>query len=185
MELREIQINRTLTLREDGKVFKTKTGEEINLAVTKGGFRRIVIKYKTYSLGHLVLDNFKCKYPGKDYVVHHIDGNTLNDNVDNLEWKLLKLTKDERKNKTRLENLRYRLRHQVQLNEYSRRYYHEHIENCKTYYREYKQKHGRNIFRDSIYYKTPERKDYDNIRSTIYHINKRNESKNGIEINTD
>lgn len=167
MGLREIKINRTFILREDGKLFHYKTGKEFKPAITARGFRRLVINYITYSIGHLVLDRFKEPYPGKDYIVHHIDGNSLNDNIDNLEWKPLKISVEERKEKRRLQKMRYSLRHREERNAYSRDYYRKHPE-LKEYYRNYEKTRPRNKMRDMIYYNSPERKEYDNTRAKIY-----------------
>jgi len=43
-------------------------------------------KIKNYSIARLVASHFICEKPGASYVVDHISGDQLNNNVENLQW---------------------------------------------------------------------------------------------------
>lgn len=49
------------------------------------GYRAVYIKNRRVKLHHLVLYSFKGE-PSKNQVARHLDGNRLNNSLDNLEW---------------------------------------------------------------------------------------------------
>lgn len=53
--------------------------------IYKNGYKNIVLKGKHFSIHRLVAKTF-IPNPNNYPVVNHIDGNKLNNNVDNLEW---------------------------------------------------------------------------------------------------
>jgi len=69
---------------------KTKTYwfSTVNLCDRKG-------HHKGCTIGPLVLEAHVCLRPSSDYDCHHIDGNPLNNNLSNLEWKLASEHKSE------------------------------------------------------------------------------------------
>jgi hypothetical protein len=72
-------------ITEDGNVFSGKTNKFLKVQVSTTGYKGIMIKGKVFKIHRLVsiafltnTENYRC--------VNHIDGNKLNNNVDNLEW---------------------------------------------------------------------------------------------------
>lgn len=49
------------------------------------GYRAIIIKKKHYTLHRLIAEAFIPKIEGEN-IINHIDGNKLNNSIDNLEW---------------------------------------------------------------------------------------------------
>lgn len=77
------------TITRDGKVFNNKTGKEIGKGYS-GKYKKVQLICengikKQYKVHRLVAMHFLDKEEGKD-TVDHIDGNRLNNSVDNLRW---------------------------------------------------------------------------------------------------
>lgn len=58
----------------------------LNPEITNRGYCRVHLKRKHYSVHRLVLLNFLGDAPTINHIVNHIDGNKLNNRLDNLEW---------------------------------------------------------------------------------------------------
>ena len=88
--MREVQINGRLKLREDGKLFNIKTGEEF-IPKSKNSKGYLVVRCKQYNdympgIHLLVMKFFGPEKPGVEYQVDHIDRNILNNDIKNLRW---------------------------------------------------------------------------------------------------
>lgn len=96
--MREVQINRNLILREDGKLFNVHTGEEFipkSYCGTKTRqYIQVRVMNKNWPLHQLVMQYFGPPKPGPEYEIDHIDRNTKNNNINNLRW----VTKQENAN---------------------------------------------------------------------------------------
>lgn len=70
-----------------GRIKSYKNGNEVILKgyVANNGYLTVSLNNKKYSVHRLVADVFIHKIPEKN-VVNHIDGNKLNNSVENLEW---------------------------------------------------------------------------------------------------
>ena len=70
-----------------GRIRSYKNNKVIILKgwIQNTGYLTITLNNKKYSVHRLVAETFIHKEKGKDYV-NHIDGNKLNNCVDNLEW---------------------------------------------------------------------------------------------------
>lgn len=70
-----------------GRVRSYKNGKEklIKGWIQNTGYLTVSLNNKKYSVHRLVAETFIHKLKGKNYV-NHIDGNKLNNNVNNLEW---------------------------------------------------------------------------------------------------
>lgn len=75
-------------ITKEGKIY-SKLGEkglrELRPHIGSRGYMIITIRKKCYRIHRLVAENFLPKVDGKP-IVNHIDGNKLNNNVNNLEW---------------------------------------------------------------------------------------------------
>lgn len=83
--MREVQINRNLKLREDGRLFNIKTGEEFVPTKTAKGYVTSQ-KRKNKFVHQLVMEYFGPPKPSPDYIILHKNGNNLDNSPDNLEW---------------------------------------------------------------------------------------------------
>lgn len=75
-------------ITKEGKIYsklKEKGLRELRPHVNNRGYMVITIRKKCYKIHRLVAENFLPKIDGKP-VVNHIDGDKLNNNVNNLEW---------------------------------------------------------------------------------------------------
>jgi hypothetical protein len=72
-------------ITKDGNVFSGKTNKFLKAQISTTGYKIIMLRGKAFKIHRLVSiafltnsENHKC--------INHIDGNKLNNNVDNLEW---------------------------------------------------------------------------------------------------
>ena len=75
-------------ITKEGRIYsklKEKGLRELRPHVNNRGYMVITIRKKCYKIHRLVAENFLPKIDGKP-VVNHIDGDKLNNNVNNLEW---------------------------------------------------------------------------------------------------
>ena len=82
-KMREIQVNSRLKLREDGKLFNIKTGEEFIPCIASNGYYQIVYKGKRQSLHRIIAELF-IPNPEHKPCVDHINRNKLDNRVENL-----------------------------------------------------------------------------------------------------
>lgn len=96
--MRQVQINRNLILREDGKLFNVHTGEEFIPKSYCGSkispYIQVRTNNKNWPLHQLVMKYFGPPKPGSEYEIDHKDRNKLNNNINNLRW----VTKQENAN---------------------------------------------------------------------------------------
>jgi hypothetical protein len=82
------------SISKDGKVFSHKTNKFLKTSIRTGNgckYERIGLKdsnknRKTFSIHRLVCLTFKYNPNHENLTVNHIDENTLNNHIDNLEW---------------------------------------------------------------------------------------------------
>lgn len=87
--MRQVQINRNLILREDGKLFNVHTGEEFipkSYCDRRKRYLQVSVKHKNWPLHKLVMKFFGPPKPAENYEIDHIDRNTKNNNITNLRW---------------------------------------------------------------------------------------------------
>jgi hypothetical protein len=86
-DMREVKINNNLKLREDGRLFFIKTGEEFIPAKSDQwiGYR-IKVGGRTRYIHTLVLENFGEPKPEGNYRAWHINGDVYDNQLENLKW---------------------------------------------------------------------------------------------------
>lgn len=78
-------------INKDGEVFSKKFNrtKKMKLSKTQRGYLSVRFSFngipKTFFVHRLVAETFLYRENGKDYV-NHIDGNKLNNSIENLEW---------------------------------------------------------------------------------------------------
>lgn len=87
--MKEVQINRRLKLREDGKVFNIKTGEEVFPAKTSKGYI-VTQNGKNRFVHQLMMEYFGSPKPGPEYIILHDNKNNYDNRIDNLKWGTIK-----------------------------------------------------------------------------------------------
>ena len=99
--MREVQINRNLKLREDGKLINVKTGEEFIPKSKRGGKNGCYLcvrkNHKNYAVHQLVMNFFGPPKPGPEYIIDHINRDYLDNRIENLRWATLKENSNNRK----------------------------------------------------------------------------------------
>lgn len=91
-----------------GNIRNLKTKRILKPSISNKGYYMISLSNKshahTYTIHKLVLEHFKlCK--SKDMVCNHIDGDKLNNNINNLEWTTQKYNINHAWNNKRCENI--------------------------------------------------------------------------------
>ena len=84
--MREIQVGKKFKLREDGRMFDVKTGEEHFPGQHHGHEFPIRVFNKMSTLSSAVMRFFGPPKPGKGYMVIHKDNDNTNNHIDNLVW---------------------------------------------------------------------------------------------------
>lgn len=84
--MREIQVGKKFKLREDGRMFDVKTGEEHFPGQHHGHEFPIRVFNKMSTLSSAVMRFFGPPKPGKGYMVIHKDNDNTNNSIDNLVW---------------------------------------------------------------------------------------------------
>lgn len=75
-------------ITKDGRIYSKLKGKELRELrphINNRGYMIITIRKKCYRIHRLVAENFLPRVDGKP-IVNHIDGNKLNNDVENLEW---------------------------------------------------------------------------------------------------
>lgn len=84
--MRQVQINRNLILREDGKLFNIHTGEEFVPRPTINGYYAVRHFGVKKLLHRLLMELFGPPKPGPKYMIDHINRNRLDNRLENLRW---------------------------------------------------------------------------------------------------
>lgn len=84
--MREIQVGKKFVLREDGRMFDVKTGEEHFPCQHHGYEFPIRVFGKMTTISSAVMKFFGPPKPGKGYMVIHKDNDNINNSIDNLVW---------------------------------------------------------------------------------------------------
>jgi hypothetical protein len=84
--MRQVKINRDLILREDGKLFKIKTGEEFVPSTDRNGYY-MTSHFGVKKLLHcLIMELFGHPRPGPEYQIDHFNRNRTDNRLENLRW---------------------------------------------------------------------------------------------------
>jgi len=78
-------------ITDDGRVWSDRTQKYLSYQYDKNGYIKVQMrstdnKSHRYSVHRLVMENFKPVDGMENLQVNHIDGNKLNNNLENLEW---------------------------------------------------------------------------------------------------
>lgn len=84
--MKEVQINRDLILREDGKLFNVHTGEEFIPKNPNTGYYRVRTPNGHKYVHRLVMELFGPPKPGPEYEIDHRNQNRLDNDINNLRW---------------------------------------------------------------------------------------------------
>lgn len=84
--MRQVQINRNLILREDGKLFNVHTGEEYHTWANNRGYLCVTVDNKHRTVHSLVMEYFGPPKPGPEYQIDHIKRDQNNNSITNLRW---------------------------------------------------------------------------------------------------
>jgi hypothetical protein len=138
--MRQVQINRNLILREDGKLFNIHTGEEFVPSIANSGYYMVRHFGVKKLLHRLLMELFGPPKPGPLYEIDHINRNRLDNHLENLRWV------------TRIENAHNKTCHlpegerkwETDITSYNRaktkRWQHKHREEYNAYMREWHRK---------------------------------------------
>lgn len=92
MEQKIVVINgeeTTYLIFSDGRLFNKKTNRFLKGSITSEGYRRyqLTVKGKYYNyLAHRLVANYFLEKTDESLIVHHKDGNKLNNHKNNLQW---------------------------------------------------------------------------------------------------
>lgn len=114
--MRQVQINKNLILREDGKLFNVRTGKEFIPKSRSGQYILVRVMNKMRPVHQLVMEFFGPPKPGEKYEIDHIDRNPQNNNITNLRW----LTRQENNNNRKCSRPIGKRRCDMPLKEYQR-----------------------------------------------------------------
>lgn len=98
-------------LTRDGKVYSKATKKFLTTHLDKDGYEKVRLvcndnKRHTFSVHRLMMENFNPRENMNELQVNHIDGNKLNNKIENLEWC------------TCLENIRHAAQHGLRAKQY-------------------------------------------------------------------
>lgn len=83
--MKEVEISKYYKLREDGKIFNIKTGEEVTPTIARQGYC-IGVKGKTRFVHQLVMEYFGVPKPDNNYKIWHKNKDKFDNRLENLEW---------------------------------------------------------------------------------------------------
>lgn len=86
MQIVELYKHPGFIIHEDCTIVNTKTNKVHKQSINKEGYRIVKINYQQYLVHRLLMLSFKLQDYFTGAYVDHIDGNKLNNKIDNLEW---------------------------------------------------------------------------------------------------